>query len=487
MTVRVRFAPSPTGYLHVGGLRTALYNYLFARKHGGKFILRIEDTDRNRYVEGAIENLIKSLRWCGLDFDEGPGAEGEVGPYIQSERLEMYQKFAQQLIDNGQAYYAFDTAEELQAMREKQEAAKVPSVQYDRENMRNSLSHSADEVQKWMDEGQPHVVRLKIPDQDVFQMHDLVRGDIEFRREHVDDQVLLKSDGFPTYHLASVVDDHHMGITHIIRGEEWLSSVPRHLVMYNYFGWEVPKMVHLPLLLNKDKSKLSKRQNDVAVEDYLKKGYQADALVNFVALLGWNPGDDREEFTMDELVEAFSVERINKSGAVFEIDKLNWFNKRRVHGLSVETLAEQARPYLEEAGFDIPSEEYLLTVMGLLQERLGFVHEAATLGSYFFQDPDAYDPKAVKKRWKANSSDLAREFATTLESLDNFDAAGIEAALQAFAEEREMKAGPMFIVSRLSVSGMSGGPDLFPMMATVGQEAVVRRLRLAADRLAKDE
>ncbi len=274
-----------------------------------------------------------------------------------------------------------------------------------------------------------------------------------------------------------------MGITHIIRGEEWLSSVPRHLVMYNYFGWDVPKMVHLPLLLNKDKSKLSKRQNDVAVEDYRAKGYLPEALINFVALLGWNPGDNREEFNMDELVDAFSVERINKSGAVFELDKLKWFNKRKVHELSVSELTAQARPALKEAGFDLPSDETLERIVGLLQERLTLSNEVATLGSYFFQDPEEYDPKAVKKRWKANSSDLAREFADTLEALESFDAASIEAALNTFAEEREMKAGLMFVVSRLSVSGMSGGPDLFPMMEVIGQEACARRLRLAADRL----
>lgn len=485
MSVRVRFAPSPTGYLHVGGLRTALYNYLFARQQGGVFVLRIEDTDRNRYVEGAVENLIKSLRWCGLDFDEGPGKEGEYGPYIQSERLDMYRKFAQQLLDNGQAYYAFDTPEELEAMREEQRARKVPSVYYDRENMRNSLSQSAEDVATWIAEGAPYVVRLKVPDQEVFVMQDLLRGQVEFRREHVDDQILMKSDGYPTYHLASVVDDHHMNITHIIRGEEWLSSVPKHLVMYNYFGWEVPKMIHLPLLLNKDRSKLSKRQNDVAVEDYRGHGYQPEALNNFVALLGWSPGDDREFFNMEGLLEAFSIERLNKSGAVFEVDKLNWLNKKHIHSMSLETLADQARPLLEEAGHEIPSQEYLLQTLGLLQERLARVQDVVEMGAYFFQDPTEYDAKTVKKRWKEHSPDLARGFADKLEALAPFHAASIEEALQAFATEQESKTGPIIVATRLSVSGVGGGPSLYEMLETLGQEVVVRRLRKAADTLQK--
>lgn len=486
MTVRVRFAPSPTGFLHVGGLRTALYNYLFARKHQGVFILRIEDTDRSRYVEGAVENLIDSLRWCGLDFDEGPGKEGHCGPYVQSERLDIYQRFAQQLLDQGLAYYAFDTADELDVMREAQRIAGVPSVYYDRDQMRNSLRCSPEQVQTWMAEGQPYVIRLKIPDdRDVFVMHDLIRGTIEFQREHVDDLVILKSDGYPTYHLASVIDDHHMKITHIIRGEEWLSSVPKHLVLYEYFGWEVPQMVHLPLLLNQDRSKLSKRQNDVAVEDYKRQGFQPEALVNFVALLGWGPGDNREEFTMDELIEAFSLERINKSGAVFDLDKLNWLNRRQLHTMPIAKLAAQVRPYLEQAGFAIPSEAFLQNMMGLLQERLNAIQDVVELSTYFFKDPQEYDPQTVKKRWKSGSPDIVNMLADHLEQVESFDAASIEKAVEAIAVAKELNSGPVVISTRLAISGLGGGPSLYDMMTILGRETCVRRLRNAAQRLPK--
>ena len=314
-TVRVRFAPSPTGYLHVGGLRTALYNFLYARKHHGVFILRIEDTDRTRYVEGAVENLMNTLHWAGLTFDEGPGVGGDCGPYIQSERLAVYREHAEQLVREGKAYYAFDTPEELEEMKAAQEKQRL-MPKYDR----RALRLTPEEIRRKLADGVPSVIRLKVPDDTSIVLDDTIRGRVEFQSAMIDDQVLLKSDGYPTYHLANVVDDHLMGVTHVIRGEEWLSSTPKHVILYQDFGWTMPEFAHLPLLLNPDRSKLSKRQGDVAVEEYRQKGYLPEALVNFIAFLGWNPGDEREIFSLQELIQEFSLERVGKSGAVFSIE-----------------------------------------------------------------------------------------------------------------------------------------------------------------------
>jgi glutamyl-tRNA synthetase len=323
--VRVRFAPSPTGYLHVGGLRTALYNFLFAKHHGGKFILRIEDTDQTRKVEGAVENLIETLKWAGVEYDEGPDRDGGFGPYIQSQRLELYRQHVKELVGFDKAYYCFCTSERLDEVRQKQMALKQ-SPSYDRRCRNLSFSEAEHRVAV----GERYVVRMKVPLDGEITFEDVIRGKVTIAHKMLDDQVLIKSDGFPTYHLAVVVDDHLMGITHIIRGEEWLSSVPKHILLYQYFGWEVPVLVHLPLLLNPDKSKLSKRQGDVAVEDYRAKGYLKEAIVNFIAFLGWNPGDEREVFFMDQLIQEFSLERVGKSGAVFNVDKLNWLNQQHI-------------------------------------------------------------------------------------------------------------------------------------------------------------
>ncbi len=366
-SIRVRFAPSPTGYLHVGGLRTALYNYLFARKQNGTFILRIEDTDRSRYVEGAVDNLIETLRWAGLDYDEGPAKRGVAGPYVQSERIAIYREHVEKLVAGGHAYYAFDTPEELEEMRKAQEGQRL-TPKYDR----RALKLSPDDVHRKLESGVPAVVRMKVPDSTVIAFHDLVRGPVEFSSEQMDDQVLLKSDGYPTYHLANVVDDHLMGISHVIRGEEWLSSTPKHVLLYRYFGWDMPQFAHLPLLLNPDKSKLSKRQGDVAVEDYRKKGYLPEALVNFVAFLGWNPGDERELFSKEELVQEFSLERVGKSGAVFNIEKLNWLNAQHLRQKTGDEILAMLRPLLKngtEAGNAYP-DEYLLRVVEAMRERV---------------------------------------------------------------------------------------------------------------------
>ncbi len=476
MTVRVRFAPSPTGYLHVGGLRTALYNYLFAKQRGGKFVLRIEDTDRSRYVEGAIENLIESLRWCGLDYDEGPDVGGPFGPYIQSQRLEIYRKYIAELIEKGFAYYAFDTPEELEEMRRVQRQKGLPTVLYDREKMRNSLKMSESELKERL-ESEPYVVRLKVPrERGVFVVRDLIRGEISFSAENVDDQILLKSDGYPTYHLANVVDDHLMGITHVIRGEEWLSSTPRHLVLYEYFGWEPPQMIHLPLLLNRDRSKLSKRQNDVAVEDYRKKGYLPEALVNFVALLGWSPGDDREFFTMSELIESFSLERINKSGAIFDLDKLNWLNRQHLRRKPLDELAGELRELLEERGIEIPSEQFLKRTLEMMLERLHRLPDLLEQGKFFFVDPEEFDPKALKKRWKSDSAQILGEVKERLSSLENFQRGEIESALKKYLQERSLKPSALFPLLRIAITGGLYGPDLLDMLELFGRETTLRRI-----------
>ena len=350
MDIRVRFAPSPTGFLHVGGLRTALYNYLFAKHNGGKCILRIEDTDRTRLVENAQENLIRSLRWAGIEFDESPEVGGDFGPYIQSERFDLYKKYGMQLVENGSAYYAFDTAEELDAMRERQQKAGI-APKYDRTVMRNEFTLGKDNTQKLIADGAAYCIRLKVPHNEEIHFTDLIRGPVSVIGRDVDDQILLKSDGFPTYHLANVVDDHLMAISHVIRGEEWLPSTPKHVLLYRAFGWECPLFAHLPLLLNKDKTKLSKRQGSVAVEDFIEKGYFKEAFVNFIALLGWNPTSDREIFDFQELINAFSLEKVNKSGAVFDTQKLDWMNKQYLKTLPVPYLVELLKPELVKSGF----------------------------------------------------------------------------------------------------------------------------------------
>ena len=478
MSVRVRFAPSPTGYLHVGGLRTALYNYLFARRNGGTFVLRIEDTDRARYVEGAVENLIQTLAWAGLDYDEGPLRGGPGAPYVQSERTEIYRSHARQLIDKGRAYYAFDTAAELEEMRKSLEKQGL-FPRYDR----RALTLTPDEVQSRLASGVPAVVRMKIPDSTTIAFDDIIRGRVEFSSEQIDDQVLLKSDGFPTYHLANVVDDHLMGISHVIRGEEWLSSTPKHVLLYQYFGWDLPAFAHLPLLLNPDKSKLSKRQGDVAVEDYKQKGYLREALVNFVAFLGWNPGDEREIFFMDQLVKEFSLERVGKSGAVFNVDKLNWLNQQHLKLKSNEELAVLIKPYVQAHQIEKKGEGYFLKVIGLLKERIAFPKDFVEMSAYFFDDPESVDDAGIKKYWEEGTNDRMRVLADRLGSLSEYSHASIETTVRQFAEELQMKPTKLIHPARLALSGRTTGPGLFEMMELLGQETVVRRLRSAAEKL----
>ena len=487
--VRARFAPSPTGLLHIGGLRTALYNYLFARQHGGTVILRIEDTDRSRYVPEAEADIVESLRWAGLDYDEGPDKDGGYGPYYQSERQGLYQEQVQRLLDSGDAYYAFDTPEEIDAMRERLQAEGVAVPRYDsttRMQMTNALTLDADEVRRRIDAGEEYVVRLKVPPGETVRFDDLIRGGVAFDTDEIDDQVLLKSDGMPTYHLANVVDDHAMEITHVIRGEEWLPSVPKHLLLYRAFGWTPPRMAHLPLILSPNGGKLSKRNADkmgipVSVKDYRAAGYEPEALVNFLAFLGWNPGDDRELFSLEELLKAYSVERTSHSGAQFDLDKLNWYNGQYLRQKSVTDLAEEIKPYLNDA--EIPyGEDTLHDAVTLMQDRLEFAKDFVTEARYFFHDPSDEDyQNADKKRWKDDSADLLTAYADRLETLDTFDAETAEAELRALAEEREAGAGRIIHPTRLAVSGVGHGPSLFDMMAALGQDVCVRRMRRAVE------
>ena len=476
----MRFAPSPTGYLHVGGLRTALYNYLYAKKHNGTFILRIEDTDRTRYVEGAVENLIETLRWAGLDFDEGPMRDGGKGPYVQSERITTYRNHVGKLLADGKAYYAFDTPEELEEMRKEQEKRKL-TPKYDR----RALTLSPEEIRRKLDSGTPAVVRMKVPDRTTVVFHDLIRGPVEFASEQLDDQVLLKSDGYPTYHLANVVDDHLMGITHVIRGEEWLSSTPKHVLLYRYFGWEMPAFAHLPLLLNPDKSKLSKRQGDVAVEDYRKKGYLPEALVNFVAFLGWNPGDEREIFSREDLVREFSLDRVGKSGAVFNIEKLNWLNAQHLRAKSGAEILAMLRPLLEGAapGESRFSDEYLLRVIEAMRERVTFVGDYLEKAPYFFRAPETYEPDTVRKRWNPASPELLRALLREFSALPDPQPADYEAALVRTAERSAVKKSDLIHPLRLAVSGMGAGPGLYDILAILGKEETIRRITAAIERV----
>ena len=485
--LRVRFAPSPTGLLHIGGLRTALYNFLLARKHGGTFILRIEDTDRSRYVAEAEQDIVDSLRWAGIDFDEGPGKGGPHAPYYQSERGTLYKAAAEKLLAEGHAYVAFDTPEDIEAMRERLKTKENPTPKYDlttRGSMTNSLTLSEKEVEQRTDAGEPHVIRLLVPEGETVRFHDLVRGDVEFDTTQVDDQVLVKSDGMPTYHLANVVDDHAMEITHVIRGEEWLSSVPKHILLYQYLGWEPPQMAHLPLIMSPTGGKLSKRSADrlgipVSVKQYREAGYEPEALVNFLAFLGWNPGTEQEVFSMDELIEAYTVERTGQSSVQFNIDKLNWYNGQFVRKLPTEEIASRAKEAVEEAVGPV-EEAKLLAVVDLMRERLTFAHDLAD-ATYFFRDPDTYDETGLKKRWKDDSPELVRLYADLLEADETFTEESTEAAMRDLGETQGVGFGRIIHPVRLATTGTTAGAGMFETLVVIGREACIRRLRKAAE------
>ena len=484
--VRVRFAPSPTGYLHVGGARTALFNYLFAHHNNGKFILRIEDTDRSRFQEGALDEIFTSLHWLGLQWDEGPEIGGEKGPYFQSERTEIYKEKAGRLRESGHAYYCFCTSERLQKMREEQQKEKSPGASgYDR-YCRNL---SGDEIKKLLEANMPHVIRLKIPLGRDVKFTDAVRGEITYKSDTIDDAVLIKSDGFPTYHLANVVDDHLMEITHVLRGDEWIASTPRHILLYEAFGWAPPVFAHMPVILSSDGGKLSKRKGAASVMDYKRAGYLPEALVNFLALLGWAPGDDLEKMTIEEIVSHFSIDRISPKSSVFDEQKLDWMNGLYMQDRSVDSIIEDVVKLWKEKGFitgeSKKEEPYFRTVVGLLKDRSKKITDLAENARYFFKDPKAYDAKAVKKHWKENTTDITGELTKRMEAIDTFTQQSLEKLYREYAEETGFSGGKLIHPTRLAVSGVSFGPGLFELLEVLGKDVVIRRMKMAIELLGK--
>lgn len=505
--VRVRFAPSPTGPLHIGGVRTALYNYLFAKKHGGDFLLRIEDTDQTRYVKGAEDYIIEALKWSGLTIDEGVGVGGEYGPYRQSERKEagIYKKYVDQLLASGHAYYAFDTPEELEEMRENLKKAGVAAPQYNintRNSMKNSLSLSAEEVQKRLDNNEPYVVRIKIPRNEEVKFKDLIRGWVVVQTTNLDDKVLYKSDGMPTYHMANIVDDYLMKITHVIRGEEWLPSGPLHVLLYQYLGWEevMPQFAHLPLILKPDgNGKLSKRDGDrlgfpvfpiqwISPEGeissgYRESGYFPDAFINMLALLGWNPGTTQEIFSMEELIQAFSLEKVGKSGSKFDPEKTRWFNAQYLRNKSNEELAAFVKPLVAEKGFAMPSDSFLSQYCGLMKERAVFINDLLA-EDYLFVAPTTYDEQTINKKWKPETPEIIKKLRTVLENIVDFNAANIEIAFKSFIEEKGLGFGAVLPNFRVLVTGMGMGPSMFEICALLGKEETLRRIDVGLQAIA---
>lgn len=498
--VRVRFAPSPTGPLHMGGVRTALFNYLFARKHGGDFLLRIEDTDQNRFVPGAEEYIIESLKWCGLIPDEGVGFGGDFGPYRQSERKPMYKKYADYLIENGFAYYAFDTAEELDELRKAAEAQKEV-FSYDlhtRVGLKNSLTLSPDEVQQRIQSDNPYVIRFKMPENREIVEDDLIRGRVSFNTNQLDDKVLFKSDGMPTYHLANVVDDHLMQITHVIRGEEWLPSMPLHILLYESLGIAEtrPRFSHLPLILKPEgKGKLSKRDGDKMgfpvfpllwkdpetgelSRGYREDGYFPEAFINMLALLGWNSGTEQEFFSMDELIQSFDLSRVVKSGARFDPEKAKWFNRHYLQLKSIEELSALFQPVLAEKGIEIDSTK-LNRIIGMIKERCEFVKDMWTQSHYFFQAPESYDEKTVKSKWKADTSEKLTTIAGFLSGIDDWKAENIKEKFSTYMTEKDWGFGAVMVPIRLAMVGSSSGPDLFEILEMVGKNETIARITKA--------
>ena len=497
--VRVRFAPSPTGALHIGGVRTALYNYLFARQHGGDLVFRIEDTDSNRFVPGAEEYIIESFRWLGIKFDEGVSFGGEHGPYRQSERRSIYKKYVEQLLAADKAYIAFDTPEQLEAKR-----AEIQNFQYDahtRGEMTNSLTLPKEEVERRIADGEQYVVRFKVEPGIEVHINDMIRGHVVIKSDILDDKVLYKSaDELPTYHLANIVDDHLMEITHVIRGEEWLPSAPLHVLLYRAFGWEdtMPTFAHLPLLLKPEgKGKLSKRDGDRLgfpvfplewhdpktgdiSSGYRESGYFPEAVVNFLALLGWNPGTEQELFTLDELVQAFDIHKCSKAGARFDYQKGIWFNHEYMLKKSNEEVANLFAPIVANNGVD-ESMERITKVVAMMKDRVNFVKELWPLCSFFFIAPTEYDEKTVKKRWKADSAKVMGELADVLEGIDDFSVEGQEPVVMKWIEEKGYKLGDVMNAFRLTLVGIGKGPGMFDISAFLGKEETLKRMRKAIE------
>lgn len=504
--VRVRFAPSPTGPLHIGGVRTALYNYLFAKQNNGDFLLRIEDTDQTRFVPGAEEYIIEAFKWLGINFDEGVGIGGEYGPYRQSDRKPMYKQYADELLNSGWAYYAFDTPEELDSIRKQYEADKK-NFQYDcntRGGLRNSLSLSKEEVEELLNNNVPYVVRFKFPKDTEIHINDLIRGEVKMNSNLLDDKVLYKSDGMPTYHLANIVDDHLMEISHVIRGEEWLPSCPLHVMLYEAFGWKdtMPEFAHLPLLLKPDgNGKLSKRDGDRLgfpvfplqwtdpktgdiSSGYRESGYIPEAVVNILAFLGWNPGTEQEIFSMQELVEAFSIERISKSGAKFDLEKAKWYNHKYLQVASNLEIAKQFEVILKEKQINV-SLEYIEKVVSLVKERCSFVSDLWEQSSFFFEKPSSYDEKIIQKRWKEDTPEVLREIICLLDSVSDFTTENTDKIVHAFIEERQINMGQIMNCLRLSLVGAGKGPNLFDIVSMIGKEESIERMNKAIEAIKK--
>jgi len=502
--VRVRFAPSPTGPLHIGGLRTALFNYLFAKKNNGTFILRIEDTDQTRYVPGAENYIIDSLKWCGLIPDEGVSFGGESGPYRQSDRKNIYRSYAEQLVKNESAYYAFDTPEELGKYRKDSEARKE-TFTYDakvRMSLKNSLSLNDCETISLIDSGIPYVIRFKFPENETIVMQDIIRGEVSVNTSILDDKILFKADGMPTYHLANVVDDHLMKISHVIRGEEWLPSLPLHVAMYKAFGWEdtMPRFAHLPLILKPDgKGKLSKRDGDKGgfpvfplewidpetnerSSGYRESGYFPEACLNILAFLGWNPGTEQELFSLDELIHAFSLEKTQKAGAKFDPDKARWFNHQYLQKKSDDELTSLFIPVLIEKEIEI-NREYIKKVIHLVKERADFVRDIWEHAGFFFLAPEDFDPQVVKKRWNEESPVLLSDLQEILNTVNPFNAEQIESVAKKWMEEKNISAGQLMPIWRLCMVGASKGPAVFDIAAVLGYEEVQKRIIYAINKI----
>jgi glutamyl-tRNA synthetase len=498
--VRVRFAPSPTGPLHIGGVRTALFNYLFAKKHGGDFILRIEDTDQKRFVEGAENYVIESLQWAGIPHNEGQGVGGEYGPYKQSERMHLYKQYADYLLENDKAYYAFDTSEELTEARERSQK-EGKTFAYDaitRQYLKNSTSLSTDEVTQRIESGEPYVIRMKLPRNEEVRFHDEIRGWVVVNTANMDDKVLYKSDGLPTYHLANIVDDYLMKITHVIRGEEWLPSAPLHVLLYKYLGWEnsMPKFAHLPLILKPDgKGKLSKRDGvkggfpvfplewkDPASGEisagYREDGYFKEAFVNMLAFLGWNPGTEQELFSLEELVEAFSLDRVGKSGAKFDPVKTKWYNEQFLRMKSNEELAVLLKPLLN---FEV-EDDYLVRVTELLKERAVFVSDM-TEDDFYFTAPSTFDEKTIKKKWKEGTPAIIEAMIERFEEIQDFSTENVEKAFKTYLTDNELGMGAVLPNFRVLVTGKGMGPSMFQIASILGKEETLNRLKTGLERM----
>lgn len=507
--VRVRFAPSPTGPLHIGGVRTALFNYLFAKKHSGDFILRIEDTDQKRYVEGAEQYIIQALKWLNIPYDQGPDSDAEIlekyGSFRQSERKELYKKYAEELLTSGWAYYAFDTTEQLDAERLKfeSEGGKFTYNWATRGTLQNSLALSEQEVQERINSGEPYVVRFKSPENQILELNDMIRGAITIDTNILDDKVLFKSDGMPTYHLANIVDDHLMEITHVIRGEEWLPSLALHVLLYRAFGWEAPEFAHLPLILKSvGKGKLSKRDGDklgfpvfplqwtdpVSGEistGYREQGYYPEAVVNFLAFLGWNPGTEQELFSLEQLVQSFEIEKVQKAGARFDPDKTKWYNHQYLQKRSNEDLAKELHAYIAQSTSHETNLEigYLSQVVALLKERVNFVKELIVEGDFFLKAPEVFQEKAVKKQWKEQTATYMNQVADVIASVKDFDSQTIEETVKSWIAEQELSFGQVMPPLRLALVGAMKGPHVFDIIALIGKEQTLARIQYAITKL----